>query len=128
MKNIGQKKKPYEEKKIFTPKMESGNAFKKRGYPLYIFLHRYIRCSFHILNFPFQFLHIWIFEIYLNLINLTTQLRSKQKQVKLCIIIKYHQFKILSTCVDARRVVTGILTFNFPFFVVLETTQKKYNL
>ena len=34
MKNIGQKKKPCEEKKIFAPKMALENAFKKRGYHL----------------------------------------------------------------------------------------------
>ena len=35
MENIGQKKKPCEEKKIFAPKMASENAFKKRGYHLW---------------------------------------------------------------------------------------------
>ena len=34
MENIGQKKKPFEEKKTFAPKMASGNAFEKRGYHL----------------------------------------------------------------------------------------------
>ena len=32
MENIGQKKKSYEEKKNFAPKMASENALKKRGY------------------------------------------------------------------------------------------------
>ena len=35
MENMGQKKKPCEEKKIFAPKITSENAFKKRGYHLY---------------------------------------------------------------------------------------------
>ena len=34
MENVGYKKKPCEEKKIFTPKMASENVFKKRGYHL----------------------------------------------------------------------------------------------
>ena len=34
MENIGQKKKPCEEKKYFAPKMASENAFKKCGYHL----------------------------------------------------------------------------------------------
>ena len=34
MENIGQKKKPCEEKKNFPPKIASQNAFKKRGYHL----------------------------------------------------------------------------------------------
>jgi hypothetical protein len=34
MENIGEKKKPCGEKKIFAPKMASENAFKKCGYHL----------------------------------------------------------------------------------------------
>ena len=34
MENIGQKKKPCEEKKIFAPEMASENTFKKCGYHL----------------------------------------------------------------------------------------------
>ena len=35
MENIRQKKKPWEEKKIFAPQMALKNAFKKRGYHLW---------------------------------------------------------------------------------------------
>ena len=35
MENIGQKKKSCEEKNIVSPKMDSGNAFKKCGYHLF---------------------------------------------------------------------------------------------
>ena len=121
MENIGQKRSPVK-RKFSRQKLFRKMHLKNVVIP-YIF---FFSCTvfFSCLKFSIS-VFTYIFEfVTSNLINLNTQLRSKQKQVKLCIIIKYHQFKILSTCVDARSVVTGILTFNFPFFVVLETIQK----